>query len=495
MLPVRDPGDAIYFGFREALGSNLVRFTVVTGAEGAGVDPSRPPLRWQSWDGTTWVDAEVVEDNTLALNVVEGGDIVLLLAAEHAALAIGQLRAYWVRCRLMTSADDAPKYSRSPVLYKVEVDSLGGAAPAIHAESAPSEYLGMSNGEPSQLFVVGRPPVLARQPGETVLVQVPPAGRQGEPEEQTWQEVEHFGDAGEHDRVFTWDDATGEIRFGPQLRLPNGRVRNYGEVPPADSRISVTGYRHGGGRRGNVVAGTLTVLRTSIPFLDSVTNRRAATAGVDAETMDNLKIRGPLSLRSGERAVTGEDFERLAHEASSTVGRAHCLPTPDDPSAVRLLVVPKTQEPARTLTLDHLVLSATLVSELTAYLDRRRLLTCRVQIAEPRYQGVMVVAQVTPILGMRGEAVREAATETLYNYLHPLRGGAQGTGWPFGQTLSDGDVHALLRGVPGIASVGRVYFFMVNPRTEEVDPHELQRLTLPDDALLLSVHHQVIVEE
>ena len=158
-------------------------------------------------------------------------------------------------------------------------------------------------------------------------------------------------------------------------------------------------------------------------------------------------------------------------------------------------MVPKTQEPARTLALANLVLPAPLVNELTAYLDRRRLLTCRVQLAEPRYQGVMVVAQVTPILGMRGEGVREAATERLYEFLHPLRGGAQGAGWPFGQTLSDGDIHALLRSVPGVASVGRVYFFMVNPRSEEVDPHELQRLTMPEDALLLSMQHQVIVEE
>ena len=489
------PGDAIYFGFAESLGANLVRFTVVTGAEGAGVDPTRPPLRWQSWNGTAWVDAEVIEDNTLALNVTEGGDLVLLLAPEHPALAMGQLRAHWVRCRLMPTADDEPTYSRSPLLHHVEVVSLGGTAPAIHAETAPAEYLGTSTGEPGQAFRVGRFPVLPRLPGEHVVVQVPPQNRDGAATDETWREVAHFGEAGADDPVFTWDDASGEIRFGPQLRLPNGRVRQYGAIPPADARIRVSGYRHGGGRRGNVEAGTLTVLRTSIPFLDSVTNPRAATAGVDTETIENLKVRGPLSLRSGDRAVTVEDFERLAHEAATAVGRARCLPSPDDPSAVRLLVVPKVQGPARSLTLDHLMLPATLVDSLTTHLDARRLLTCRVQIAEPRYQGVMVVAEVRPVLGMRAEAVRDAASEALYEFLDPLRGSTRGTGWPFGQTLSDGDVHALLRGLPGVAGVGRVYFFMVNPRSGEVDGQELQRLTLPEDALLLSVGHQVIVNE
>ena len=49
------------------------------------------------------------------------------------------------------------------------------------------------------------------------------------------------------------------------------------------------------------------------------------TGGVDAESVENAKIRGPLSLRSGDRAVTVEDFERLTQQASPAVGRARCL--------------------------------------------------------------------------------------------------------------------------------------------------------------------------
>ena len=39
-------------------------------------------------------------------------------------------------------------------------------------------------------------------------------------------------------------------------------------VPPMDAQIWVSGYRVGGGARGNVGAGTLVVPRTSIPGLE-----------------------------------------------------------------------------------------------------------------------------------------------------------------------------------------------------------------------------------
>jgi len=491
-FPTVTPGDAVYFGFEESLAANLLRFSIVTGTEGAGVDPSRPPLRWETWDGEQWVRADVLEDTTFGLNAVQGGDVVILVGPDHSEVAAGPTRAYWVRCKLVEPEGGAPTYVRSPVIHRLEVASIGGAARAIHAETAGPEFLGVSNGEPNQSFSVSRAPVLRRISDETVYLQLPGATTVGATE-QLWREVPHFGEAGPTDQVFTWDSASGEIRFGPQIRLPNGLVRQYGAIPPADGRVFVTGYRHGGGRKGNVAAGQLRVLRTSIPFVASVTNLHHATSGVDPESIEDAKVRGPLSLRTGDRAVTADDFERLAHEATGAVGRAHCLPDSTDPTAVQLLVVPQTDEPARSLALEHLKLRDELVAELKGYLDERRLLTCRVRILEPRYVGVMVVSQVTAVPGMRPETVREAATEAVYTFLHPLTGGLDGRGRTFGQALGDGEIQAVLRGVPGLASVNQVFFFEVNPRSGEVDQKQKQRISLPPDALPLSYRHQIVV--
>ena len=291
--------DAFYLGFEHSLAANLLRLSVVTGTEGAGVDPLRPPLVWESWDGDEWAKAQVLSDTTLGLNVTEGGEVELLLAKEHAPLALGQTRAHWLRCRLVEPSGGAPGYAKSPVIHKLEVVSIGGAAAAIHADSAPAEFLGVSNGEPSQTFRVSRFPVLKRELTETVYLQL--AGSEaGGGGEQTWREVAHFGGADADDLVFTWDSASGEVRFGPQVRQPDGVLRQYGAIPPADARIMVTGYRHGGGRRGNVSAGRLTVLRTSIPFVAGVTNLSHARNGVDAETVEDVKARAqPADLRPG----------------------------------------------------------------------------------------------------------------------------------------------------------------------------------------------------
>jgi predicted phage baseplate assembly protein len=487
------PGDAFYLGFADSLASNLIKLVVVTGVEGAGINPDEPPLRWESWGGTSWLPAQVLSDTSDALNSPEGGDITLLLAADHPPVPIGPTRAHWLRCKLMEPVAGQPSYRRSPELSTLEAVSLGGAVRALHAEPAPGELLGLSNGDPGQSFQVSRSPVLPRRPGETVRVVAPYADGLGDRREQLWTEVDQFATADADDQVFTWSDATGEIRFGPRLMDADGRARQHGTVPPADAQIAVTKYRYGGGRRGNVGAGKLSVLRTSIPFVAAVTNLAPAVGGVDAETIENAKIRGPMTLRSGDRAVTVEDFERLTLEAAPAVARARCLvPAPGEP--VKILVVPRVDMPPRSLELSHLALTSRLVDSIASHLDQRRLITTQVQIDEPSYQGLMIVAEVKAVAGIRGESIREAAISALYGFVNPLSGGPDGAGWPFGRTLNDGDIHALLRAIPGVATVGRVYFFLADLRTGAVRDQELQRVALPQDALLMSYQHQVVVD-
>lgn len=487
------PGDAFYFGFAASLAGNIVRLSLVTGAEGAGIDPDDPPLRWQSWTGEEWADAVVLSDTTNALNATEGGEVTLLLAPEHEQVAVGQARAYWLRCRLMAVTEGQPTYQHSPVITGLRLASVGGGVIARHAEPAPAETLGVSTGEPGQSFTVARHPVLPRRAGETVRVIAP--RRDGRPgEEVDWTEVEHFAHAGPDDKVFTWDGATGEIRFGPQVRDAAGRVRRFGAVPEVDARVVVTGYRYGGGAAGNVAARRLTVLRSAIPFVGRVSNLVAATGGVDAESLADARIRGPLSIRTGDRAVTAEDFERLTRQADPQVARAHCIAPTQAAAPVRVLVVPHSTVPPRSLELADLALGPELAAAITGHLDPRRLVTTQVRVEEPLYQGLMVVARIGAVQGVRLEAVREAAIDALYGFVNPLVGGPDGGGWPFGRTVEDSDVQAVLRTLPGVASVDRVFFFLADLRTGTVQNRELQRVALPAEALLMSHRHQVVVE-
>ena len=104
-----------------------------------------------------------------------------------------------------------------------------------------------------------------------------------------------------------------------------------------------------------------------------------ADSGRDEETLDEAKKRAPHAIRSRYRAVTAEDFELLAMEASS-IKRAKALPLyhPDFPGVkvpgvVTIIVVPDGDGPSPTP-------SEGTLRSVCAYLDQRRLLTTELYV-------------------------------------------------------------------------------------------------------------------
>lgn len=483
-FPSTEPGDAIYFGFAQSLASNILSFSLQASFEGRGVDPRNPPWAWEAWGGTSWDRCRLLQDETGGLN--KEGAVVLICPRRHEAMTVGSVRAFWIRCQLTAPGPGQPTYQTSPKIWDVHVASLGGTAPAHHADIITGEWLGRSDGKPGQTFAVMRSPVLPRTDEETLTVRTQD-GR------EEWKEVRDFAASGTDDRHFTWDSGTGEIRFGPRVRMSDGEVRQYGAVPPVDAEISVTRYRFGGGTVGNVGARTLSVLKSSIPFVGSVENLDAARGGVDAETIENLRTRGPMSLRTGQRAVTCEDFERLTLEASTLVARARCLPPDKSGEPVRVLIVPRVHVAAQNLTITDLKPGDDLVKEVSEYLDERRILSAIVTIDPPYYQGATVRARVTAQPGVRPEIVRDRVLTSLYEYINPLTGGPEGGGWPFGRDINVGEVFALVRGVEGVSEVEQVELFRSDLLTSELGSQTRQSLRLPPDTLFASFGHEVLV--
>ena len=140
-----------------------------------------------------------------------------------------------------------------------------------------------------------------------------------------------------------WTRSPARCSSGPRYGSPTAGLRQYGGVPPKGSTLQMSAYRVGGGSRGNVARGQVRVLKTSVPYIARVENRHAASGGVEGETVENAKLRGPLELRARGRAVTAEDFEELARTAAPDAARVRCVAAGEGPgaSAVRLLVVPK----------------------------------------------------------------------------------------------------------------------------------------------------------
>jgi len=488
------PGDCFYLGFDNPLSGNAVRLDVLADeVRGIGVVPTNPPLTWEMWHGEGWVPITASEPgdgtNTGGLNRL--GNILLMVPRGHEPLILGGTRAYWVRARLLPPTAEQPAYRESPRISSVSAASVGVMAMAEHSETIELETLGSSSGHPDQRFVTTHAPVLPRQPLETIEV-VSDESVSGN-EVTAWDEVADFVNSDLHDRHFVWDSFTGEVRFGPLIRYPDGTLRQHGAVPDEGTTIRVSSYRTGGGAVGNVGAGTLSGMRTALPYVTGVINLASAEGGVDPETVENAKLRGPQSIRAGGRAVTVSDFERLSREADRRIARVRCLAPREPGDPTRLLVVPNIENPPQTLHLDEFALPDDMITNISEYLDDRRILGSKVEIGTPYYQGVTVAALIAPRPGRPPTLVRERALNRLYDYVNPLTGGPDGTGWSFDVDLNAALVFQLLEAVEGVERVEEVLFFEYDLRNQERLGFGKEMIKLAPDSLFLSSNHQVVV--
>ncbi|MCC7359488.1 MAG: putative baseplate assembly protein [Anaerolineales bacterium] len=484
------PGDALYFGFAENLSQHLLALNIDCRVEGIGVDPKDPPLIWEVWCGevTTWVRAEVERDETGGLN--QAGTVFLHLPRDLAARTLGKQRAYWLRVRLTATRPKQPTYSASPRINTIKATSLGGTAWATHSSLIRNEYLGRSYGNPGQVFRLSNTPVLPSQEGEAVEVQnevgdfIP------------WTQVKTFGSSGPNDRHYTLDPVSGEVQFGPTIRQPDGGERAYGAVPPKNQQIRAGRYRFGGGVRGNVGAHTLTVLKSSIPYIARVTNRVQAAGGLDQESLEAAKLRAPQVLRTRGRAVTAEDFEYLAREASQSVARARCIQARTDgsdappPGTVEVLIVPNVTGRVSPQTLQP---PPELIEEVRRYLDERRLLGTNLVVDSPAYVGIAVEATVVIQRHASVDRVRAQVQARLAKYVDPLTGGPDGLGWPFGRDLYLSEVLTIIQSVAGVEYVQDATLYQVDLRSGQARAAG-QKVSLAQDALLMSYEHRITVK-
>ncbi len=478
------PGDATYLGFGASVEGSLLRLSISASIEGIGVDPRFPPIVWECWSGEAWLEVPVHSDSTGGLN--REGQIILRIPAAMAPLTLGGTRAYWIRVRLVPTRPGQANYQASPRLSSVRAETLGGTVRAEHAAVIGQESLGRSDATPAQTFTLSSSPVLPRREGEHIRV----IGVTGSTD---WTEVADFTASGPNDLHYRLDGATGVVTFGPSVRYPDGSVRQHGAIPPDGSEIVITRYRSGGGAAGNVGAGTLTVMRANLAYIDRVTNLVAATGGVDAETPANAKIRGPLSLRTGERAVTARDFERLTLEASNEVARVRCLAPQTEHDPVRLLVVPHLRANPELHELDDFVLPDPLVDAITEHLEPRRLLGTTVNLGTPYYQGVTIAALIQALPGRPPTLVRQRALDLLYRFVNPLTGGSDGNGWPFDLDLNAAPIAEMLEAIEGVERVEEVLLFEYDLRTGRRSGPGREVLSLERDSLFLSARHQVVV--
>jgi predicted phage baseplate assembly protein len=489
--------DALYVGLPEPIPSCAVTLRFRCKIEGVGVDPRNPPVAWEASDGIGWVPAELQLDETGGFN--RNGDVILHVPRSHATMAVRGKKAAWLRVKVTPPKvkppaagaapnEKPPTYGASPQIIGLTVFTVGGTAEASNVDFVDDEDLGTSEGVPGQRFLLARRPlVLGAEP--PVLEVVDDKGT------HEWEWVDNFAESGKDDRHFRIDLVSGEVQLGPAVRQSDGTMRYYGAVPEKGARLHMRRYRTGGGTIGNVAAGAISVLKSSIPFVATVENRRAARGGVDGEDVENAKIRGPIRLRSRGRAVTAEDYEYLAREAAPEVARVRALTPEQGPEAgsVRLLVVPAVaRDPEARLALDQMTPADRTLVAIKKRLDETRVIGTRVLIETPLYQGINVAATLRARPRTNPETLQEEALDALYAYFDPIVGGPDGTGWPFGRPVNLGEIYSILQGLRGTEYIEEAHLCSVDLATGQRDP-ETTRIDIEENSLILSFDHAIEV--
>lgn len=492
------PNDAFYLALEQNHSRHVLALVIDCElAGGAGVDPRNPPLEWQVWQGaaTRWVRCAVEYDGTGGFN--ESGAVILHTPDMAEGEFQGQ-RAFWLRCRLTEAQSGPGGYRVSPDIEHISLEARGGTVRARQASTIENEVLGRSDGAPGQSFSLLHTPVLSRDRSQDVLIVDTPGF-----ESESWTEVDDFADSGAEDRHFVLDSQDGTILLGPTILQPDGTVYRFGAVPPKGSTLRFARYQYGGGVGGNVPAGTITVLKSSIPYVARVVNREPAVGGRDAQSLDDAKLRAPQTLRTRSRAVTADDYEYLAREIAG-VARACCItpgsqpPEPSDPKPgqIFVIVLPQVDAPDRAIPPEQLTLSAEIRAAVLTHLNERRLLGTSLEVRPPQYVWVSVQAVLrVPDRSDPGLVVevQDLATNTLYHYLNPYVGGPNNDGWPFGRDLHLSEIYGLLQRVPYAEFVEEVRINIADPTNYGETRPAPPRLEIPRHAVICSGQHQVTV--
>lgn len=473
------------------------------------VDASRPAhhdarLRWEVHVGRgVWaaLEPDDVDDDTRSLTL--DGRVTLRVPAPAPPSPLGMRPGAltWLRVRLVGGAfDDAPVL-RGLTDNAVEVEQavpatvrlqLAANAQVTGAAPAPGQLttLDLALDRAGQVLLLGfrpatddRPPVrlLAYEPGRSLTLEAAAQRGSGGPDQRVV--IPDAPLVAESVRVFsledgTWRSWTARRDFDASTRADahvvaeptSGEVRfgdgDHGRAVPAAATVLVMADLTRGAA-GNLARGAVDEISGSphnlalVGDVDALRMRIAdignivpATGGGDAETLAAATARAREGREQATRAVTLDDYGVLARQTpgvrlARAEARANLHPgfgCQRAPGVVTVLILPF-------LPADRPVPSRGLRRAVAAYLDRRRVIGTRIEVTGPQYVGVTVRASVEALPGTRAGDLAVAVRAALDRFLHPLVGGPDGGGWPFGRDVYRSEVLTVIDEVPGVAHV------------------------------------------
>lgn len=317
----------------------------------------------------------------------------------------------------------------------VPANGATAAVSVTHGITTSLENVGTSTGLAAQSFRLGGLPVIAN----SIQVFVDAVNSDGTTTQTEWAQVDYLVDSDPGDLVFsTYTDESGAswVSFGDGLN---------GAIPNINLTVYAT-YRVGGGQVGNITAGQIQSMGTTLDNkqLDGVdisvdANGIPMTSimsnGSDPETNDQIRANAPRAFRTQGRAVTLQDFIDIALAVPGVL-RANALASTFT-SVTIFAVGPDGGAP-----------STTLSASISDALLSKSLAGTSVTVSPPTFIGVNVGSSGTPltiqVLPHYKRATVLAAVQTA------IKTQLSFVNVDFGMHLTVSDFYSTIMGVAGV---------------------------------------------
>ena len=478
-IPVRESAPAVCIGFDKALSKGNISIFFSLDDRSKPSDDKQNQLVLDSLPKVKFaydIDSVVLKrsyleaaDNTDYLT--KSGTLEFLAPAGHQKVSNFGLDCYWITG--LFSIPDSLSTTQSS-LGDCKLIPIIGIYPntvwAEQVETVTDEVLGSSDGEKNQVFKLIKVPATSAdvwiREGMVISEEDKEKFSQDSIEVQEvkdrtgkvvdtwtkWKEVEELFDSGSRDRNYISDGASGEVIFGDGI---------HGMIPPIGRDNIKASYNFGGGVNGNVSAGEINTLKTPVAGIDRVSNPLPAEGGSDTETMSSLFERGPHLIRHMDRAVTKEDFERIAKEASSYIARTKCIVCGGIGNEsgdcyrnqIKIIVIPKG-------TGDRPIPSSELLKIVKTHLLERSMNSISpiwIDVVEPSYKEISITVDVFPESIDQAVPLEREVVKVLKEFFHPITGGPDQTGWDFGRYAYESDIYSKLEGIKGVDHIENLW--------------------------------------
>lgn len=236
------------------------------------------------------------------------------------------------------------------------------------------------------------------------------------------------------------NDGRAYLRFGDDT---------HGLRPTAGTAFRAT-YRVGNGAAGNVGADSITYIVTGDTSIEHVRNPLPAVGGQEPETIQDVRERAPYAFRTQERAVTPDDYARIA-ERRGDVQRAAA--TFRWTGSWRTVFV----------TADRMggaAVDAAFENALLDYYERYRMAGHDVEIDGPHYVSLEIELRVCVKPDYFRSDVQRAVSAVMSRRVLPdgTRGVFHPDNFTFGQPVFLSQLYAAAQAVTGVDSVDVVTF-------------------------------------